>query len=281
MTGRHPPWIRAAAPAPERTRRLDEVTRRRGLHTVCQSARCPNLGDCWRRGTATFLLLGSRCTRGCRFCAVEAGQPMPADPAEPERVAQAVRELGLQHAVLTSVTRDDLPDGGAGQFAAAIQAIRRCQPGCTVEVLVPDFGGQREPLEQVLEAAPEVLGHNLETVARLYPRVRPGANYQRSLTLLGAAAGRRGGARVKSGLMVGLGERWEEVLAALSDLREAGVDMLTVGQYLSPSRRHLPVARYWRPREFAALAVRARALGFAAVACGPLVRSSYHAEQML
>jgi len=276
----HPPWLRAAAPGSERVTELLALTDREGLHTVCQGAHCPNLGECWARGAATFLLLGPHCTRGCRFCAVTRQAPLPPDPDEPARIARAVAALGLRHAVVTSVTRDDLPDGGAWQFAATVTAVRRLSPGCTVEVLVPDFGGDRAAWDTVLAAEPEVLGHNLETVARLYPAVRVGAEYGRSLALLAAAARHRRGRGVKSGLMVGLGESRGEVLEVLADLRRVGVSLVTIGQYLQPSPDHLPVAQYWPPEEFAWLQQEALALGFAAVAAGPLVRSSYRAEEM-
>lgn len=280
MSPPRPSWIRARAPGGEQVARLLELTRRQRLHTVCQGAHCPNLGECWGRGTATFLLLGPRCTRTCAFCAVAQGAPSPPDPGEPQRAARATAALGLRHAVITSVTRDDLPDGGAGHFAATVREIRRHHPGCSVEVLVPDFGGELESLRQVLAAAPEVLGHNLETVPRLYPLVRPQADYRRSLSLLACAA-REGSGRVKSGLMVGLGESRQEVLAVLADLRRVGVSLVTVGQYLPPSARHLPVRRYWHPRELASLERAALRLGFTAAACAPLVRSSYHADRML
>jgi lipoic acid synthetase len=254
-----------------------------GLHTVCQSARCPNLGECFGRGTATFLILGNRCTRDCRFCAIEHGLPAPPAPDEPRRVAQAAARLGLRHVVVTSVTRDDLPDGGAGQFAATVRAIRELLPGARVEVLVPDFGGDWEALQLVLVVAPEVLNHNVETVPRLYPQARPQADYQRSLALLRRAgeASASGGLLTKSGLMVGLGESEEEVLGVLADLHCAGVAAITIGQYLQPTRSHLPVAEYVSPRRFEAYARQAQAMGFRHVMSGPLVRSSYHAADLL
>jgi len=272
-----PRWLRAPAPAGPGYRQVSALVEGLGLHTVCQSAACPNLGDCWNRRTATFLLLGAVCTRGCRFCAVSKGVPQEPDPGEPPRVAGAVAALELQYAVLTSVTRDDLPDGGASQFAATIRAIRNRVPGCRVEVLVPDFQGARDALETVLETAPDVLNHNLETVPRLYLQVRPGASYQRSLGLL--AESRRLGPPVptKSGLMLGFGESPGEVVAVLRDLRAAGVELLTLGQYLQPSPKHLPVSRFVPPEEFDALAAQGRRMGFRHVEAGPLVRSSYHA----
>ena len=250
------------------------------LHTVCQSADCPNLGECFHAGTATFLILGGICTRGCRFCAVPKQQPpLPVDPAEAEHVATAVRELGLRHAVVTSVTRDDLPDGGAGQFVRCIRAIRAACPTVAVEVLTPDFGGDRAALALVLDERPDVFNHNVETVPRLYATVRPQAEYARSLAVLRQAAA-AGIDRVKSGLMLGLGEQEPEVLAVLQDLRQAGVTCLTLGQYLQPSPAHLPVADYIHPDRFKALAAAATDLGFRQVASGPLVRSSYHAERL-
>ena len=245
-----------------------------GLHTVCQSAHCPNIGECFGHGTATFLILGGVCTRRCRFCAVPKGQPVPVDPGEPARVAQAVAALGLRHAVVTSVTRDDLPDGGAAHFAAVIAAIRAVC-GASVEVLTPDFGGREDNLDTVLAARPEVFNHNLETIPRLYPSVRPGADYRRSLVILAAAARRP--LLVKSGLMLGLGEQENEIHAVLADLAAAGVRALTLGQYLRPSDSHLPVTEYIHPDQFRRYEEAAHALGFSHVAAGPLVRSSYHA----
>lgn len=272
-----PAWLRAPAPAGEGYREIRALVERLGLHTVCQSAACPNLGDCWNQRAATFLILGNTCTRRCAFCAVGKGVPAAVDSDEPRRVAEAVAALGLRYAVLTSVTRDDLEDGGAGLFALAIRAIRERVPGCRVEVLVPDFRGSREALEAVLDAAPDVLNHNLETVPRLYGQVRPGASYPRSLGLLARARRRRPEMPAKSGLMLGLGETFEEVLEVMGDLRAAGASLLTLGQYLRPSATHLPVSRFVPPVEFQELARRGRALGFAHIEAGPLVRSSYHA----
>lgn len=254
--------------------------RRAKLHTVCEAARCPNRGECFSRPTATFLILGDRCTRACRFCAVEPGRPGPVDPGEPEAVAAAAQELGLRYVVLTSVTRDDLPDGGAGHFAATIRAVRRRLPAARVEVLTPDFGGDAAAIRVVVEAGPEVFNHNLETVPSLYPRVRPGADYSRSLGLLRRVKELAPDLVTKSGLMLGLGESEREVEAVMQDLSAAGVEILTLGQYLAPSRRHLPVARYLEPEEFAAWGERGRALGFRQVFAGPLVRSSYQAEEV-
>jgi lipoic acid synthetase len=264
-------------PRVDATRRL---LRRAGLASVCEEARCPNRGECWSRGHVTFQLLGRVCTRACRFCAVATGRP-PAgpDPGEPQRVAEAVAALGLAHAVLTSVDRDDLPDGGAEQFAAAIREIRRRCPGTRVEVLTPDFRGDLAAVGAVCAAAPDVYNHNVETVPRLYRRVRPGARLSRSLAVLAEARRLLPARVVKSGLMVGLGETREEVHELLAELRRAGVDSVTIGQYLRPTRRHLPVERYWEPAEFDALAERARDMGFAHVASGPLVRSSFQARE--
>lgn len=259
--------------------RLQKQLRGSGLHSVCEEARCPNRAECWARGHVTFMLLGSVCTRACRFCAVATGLPAAGpDPGEPERVAQISAGLGLSHVVLTSVNRDDLPDGGASQFAATIRAIRAKRLEATVEVLTPDFQGDLAAVAEVCEAAPEVYNHNVETVPRLYRRVRPGASLARSRSVLAHAKRLRPAAVVKSGFMVGLGESFEEAVALLAMLRETGVDFVTIGQYLRPSLAHLPVARYWQPEEFDALAREGRALGFSQVASGPLVRSSYHAE---
>ncbi len=249
------------------------------LHTVCQEARCPNLGDCFLRGTATFLILGDTCTRNCRFCAIKKGKPLPLDENEPQRVAQAAKRLGLSHVVVTSVTRDDLPDGGASPFASTIHKIKELNPGATVEVLVPDFGGKPSFLEKVLEAKPDVFNHNVETIPRLYPLVRPGAGYYRSLRLLKLA--KEAGALTKSGIMLGLGERREEVNLVMEDLREVGVDILTLGQYLRPSRRQLEVKEYIPPPDFVAYKEEALGFGFHFVSAGPFVRSSYRAKEAL
>jgi lipoic acid synthetase len=271
------------------TGEYDEVRRmmrRLSLVTVCEEARCPNIHECWaRERTATFMLLGDICTRHCGFCAVGKGKPGAIDPNEPERVAEAAHELSLAHAVVTSVNRDDLDDGGAAHFAATIRAIRRRNPGCTVEVLVPDFCGNWEALERVLDEAPEILNHNMETVPRLYRRVRPDARYEQSLELLSRADARRRreglAMRTKSGLMVGLGESVEELLESLRHLRAAGCDIATLGQYLQPHARRLPVERYYTPEEFDCLRRDGEAMGFFRVEAGPLVRSSYHARRAL
>jgi lipoic acid synthetase len=247
------------------------------LPTVCDHARCPNRGECFSQQVATFLILGDRCTRGCAFCAVKRGRPEPPDPDEPQRLAEAVKELGLKHAVITSVTRDDLPEGGAKEFAAVVRALREDCPGVKVELLVPDFGGSAEALATVLDARPDILAHNVETVPRLYPAVRRGADFGRSLALLRRAKGMAPEAVTKSGLMLGLGERAPEVEAVLRELAGAGCDMLTLGQYLAPSLRHAPVARYVDKKEYAAWRTFALGLGFKSVAAGPLVRSSYKA----
>ncbi len=276
---RLPAWLRSTAPGHPAYFRVRRLVRALRLHTVCESARCPNIGECWGRGTATFMILGAVCTRDCRFCAVPGGLPAAVDADEPERVARAVARLGLRHAVITSVTRDDLPDGGAAHFAATLAALHRRCPETTVEVLVPDFGGDERALATVLAAAPDVLAHNVETVPRLYPAVRPQARYERSLALL-ARAHRIGPAATKSGLMLGLGETAAEIGRVLDDLRAVGCRSVTLGQYLSPARAgRLPVARFVPPEEFAAWRQQALARGFAAVESGPLVRSSYRAER--
>lgn len=281
-----PEWLKVRLVDNEDTRGILDLVRRKHLNTVCQEAQCPNIFECWgRERTATFMLMGDVCTRRCGFCAVTQGIGRPLDPEEPRHVAEAVKELGVRHAVVTSVNRDELPDGGAAHFAATIRAIRTTTPGVTVEVLIPDFLGNDAALRTVLEEAPEVLNHNTETVARLYRRVRPDAIYARSLELLSRAAAWRDGTapamRVKSGLMVGLGEEIDEVLETMRDLRAAGTDTLTVGQYLQPHARRLPVERWWTPEEFARLRDEGRAMGFAVVEAGPLVRSSYHARAAL
>jgi lipoic acid synthetase len=246
------------------------------LHTVCEEAGCPNIFECWADGTATFMINGDRCTRACGFCLVDTRHPGPLDAGEPDHVAEAVATMGLAHAVVTAVARDDLPDGGAGAFARVVEAVHRRCPATAVEVLVPDFGGDPEALDTVFAARPEVLNHNLETVARLQRAVRPQASYARSLAVLARA--RAAGLTTKSGLIVGMGEEPSEVLAAMADLANIGVEILTVGQYLRPTARHLPVARWWRPEEFDDLAAAGRALGFAHVQASPLTRSSYHAR---
>lgn len=269
------PWLIRRIPAGSIDKMqglMDELK----LHTVCRSASCPNLGECFHSGTATFLILGGVCTRGCKFCGVPKGLTAVVDPAEADHVAEAVKMMGLRHAVVTSVTRDDLPDGGAGQFVRCIQAIRRARPDTTVEILTPDFAGNRDALEKVLSQQPDVFNHNVETVPRLYASVRPQADYPQSMEVLRQAAA-YGIRRIKSGLMLGLGETEPEVLAVFEDMRNAGVNCLTVGQYLRPTREHLPVVDYIHPDRFQVLEEEAYRLGFLHVASGPLVRSSYHA----
>ncbi len=276
---RHPPWLKVRAPGGPGYVETRNTVKSLGLHTVCEEARCPNVGECWAHKTATFMLLGDTCTRHCAFCAVTHGRPLAVDPAEPLRVATAVSRLGLRHVVVTSVDRDDLPDGGAGHFASTARAIKGLLPECRVEVLVPDFQGDRAAVAVVVAAPVDVFNHNVETVPRLYRRVRPGARYARSLAVLEAARGAAPGLLTKTGLMLGLGETTEELLRVFDDLRGLGCDILTIGQYLRPSQepRHLPVERYVPPEEFAALREAALGLGFRHVEAGPLVRSSYHA----
>ena len=277
---RKPPWLKVPAPGGPTYRRLKSEIASENLHTVCEEANCPNVGECWERGTATFMILGDTCTRRCGFCNVQTGKPTWNDPLEPLRVAQQVKAMGLRHAVVTSVDRDDLPDYGAGAFVGVIRSIRMLAPGCKVEVLTPDFRGQEMPLAKVIHERPDVFNHNVETVPRLYPRARRGSDFLRSCRVLRMAK-EFGGERVvtKSGLMVGLGETFDEMVAAFEILREHRVQVLTVGQYLRPTENHLPVVRYWHPDEFAALERAARKIGFESVASGPLVRSSYHADE--
>jgi lipoic acid synthetase len=272
-----PKWLRAPAPAGENYRELKSLIERLHLHTVCESAACPNVGECWNQRTATFMILGNVCTRRCGFCAVQKGPPLDVDYDEPERVAEAVAAMGLRFAVVTSVNRDDRKDGGAELFGLTIHAIRRRVPGCGVEVLVPDFQGSREAMAIVMDAAPDVLNHNIETVPRLYRQVRLGARYERSLDMLAYAKAISRGAPTKSGMMLGLGETAAEIRAVMHDLRASGVDILTLGQYLRPSPKHLPIVRYVPPKEFDELRAAGREMGFAHVEAGPLVRSSYHA----
>ena len=274
-----PEWLRARAPVGENYHSLKRLARTLGLNTVCESAQCPNIGECWHHKTATFMMLGNRCTRRCGFCAVPKGRPEPIDFDEPRRVAEAVAQLGLLHAVITSVNRDDDLLGGARVFAMVIEEIRRQAPGCRVEVLIPDFQGDREAIRTVVDAQPEVLNHNTETVPRLYRVVRSGARYERSLELLRYSKELRPAALTKSGVMVGLGEETHELIEVFRDLAATGCDILTIGQYLRPSRDHLPMKRLYTPREFAELKAEALKLGFRHVESGPLVRSSYHAHQ--
>jgi len=276
--GSRPEWLRVRLPYGQTYRTIVDIIEQHRLHTVCQSARCPNMGECWTAGTATFMILGDVCTRSCGFCAVKTGRPdKELDWDEPRRVAEAVRLMDLKHAVVTSVNRDERKDGGAPSFAETIRLIRDYQPGCTVEVLIPDFRGVREALQEVFDARPDILNHNVETVPRLYRRVRPQANYQRSLDVLKMAKDQ--GLRTKSGIMVGLGETYEEVLALMDDFVAVGVDVMTIGQYLQPTRMHLPVEEYVHPDVFKAYKREGEAKGIPHVESGPLVRSSYHAER--
>ncbi len=279
---RRPEWLRVPPRESPAYHELKRLIRSARLHTVCEEAHCPNIGECWgRHRTATFLILGDVCTRACRFCNVRSGHPAPPDPEEPRRVAEAVRVLGLRYAVVTSVTRDDLPDGGAAHFAEVVRQIRALSPECTVEVLIPDFQGDLEALRVVMDARPDVLNHNVETVPRLFPRVQPRNRYEWSLAILERARRMNPAVLTKSGLMVGLGETPEEVLAVMADLRRVEVDVLTIGQYLQPTRHHLPIARYYTPDEFEEFRRRGLEMGFRWVESGPLVRSSFHAgEQM-
>src|ERR1700722_690753 len=276
-----PSWLRAPAPVGENYRELKSLITGLNLHTVCESAACPNVGECWNHRTATFMILGNVCTRRCGFCAVQKGAPLAVDYDEPRRVAEAVAAMGLRFAVVTSVNRDDRKDGGAALFALTIRAIRERIPGCGVEVLVPDFQGSHEAMDIVMEAAPDVLNHNTETVPRLYRQVRLGARYERSLDMLAYAKRIAPGIPTKSGLMLGLGETRDETLAVLRDLRAHGVDIVTLGQYLRPSPKHLPIVRYVPPAEFAELRRAGYEMGFAHVESGPLVRSSYHAAESI
>ena len=276
---RHPEWIRVRAPMGAAVGETRTVVRDLALHTVCDEARCPNVGECWAHRTATFMILGDTCTRNCGFCVVNHGPPLAVDADEPRRVAEAVARLGIKHVVITSVNRDDLPDGGAGHFAETARRVRARVPGCAVEVLIPDFQGDPEALATVVYSPVQVVNHNTETVPRLYKRVRPGASYERTLELLTMARRLRPAARTKSGLMLGLGERRAELRAVFRDLRAAGCGILTLGQYLRPSTEQLPVERYLAPEEFDEIGAEARSLGFSHVESGPLVRSSYHAWQ--
>ena len=274
-----PDWLKVRLPTGPTYENLRRLMRSKALHTVCEEAHCPNMAECWGAGTATFMILGDTCTRSCGFCAVKTGRPGVVDAEEPRRVGEAVAQMALGHAVVTSVNRDELPDGGAEIFAETIREIRRQSPATTVEVLIPDFVGRPESLDAVLAARPEILNHNVETVPRLYPRVRPQARYQRSLEVLRRTKQRAPDLVCKSGIMVGLGETHEEVIATMRDIASQGTDILTVGQYLRPSPLHLPIERYWPPSEFDSLREVGMTMGFRHVEAGPLVRSSYHAER--
>jgi len=275
---RKPEWIRVKAPMGREYAQTESIVREHGLHTVCEEAGCPNIGECWTHRHATMMIMGDTCTRACAFCNVKTGMPGPLDANEPVHVAEAIAKLGLKHVVVTSVDRDDLPDGGAKHFAETIHAIRRLSAGTTVEVLTPDFLRKPGSIEVVMEARPDVFNHNLETVPRLYLSVRPGARYFVSLRLLERAKELVPEGFTKSGLMVGLGESREEIMQVMDDLRAAGVDFLTIGQYLQPTRKHAPLQRFWSPEEFKALEATARAKGFLMVSASPLTRSSYHAD---
>ena len=280
--GGRPSWLKVRAVQNGNYRQLKVLLRRSGLHSVCEEALCPNIYECFEQRTATFLILGSVCTRSCAFCAITTGRPTELDLAEPGRLAEAVQAMGLSHVVITSVARDDLRDGGASLFADTIRAVRRRVPECTIEVLIPDFGGSLSALRTVLDAGPDILNHNVETVPRLHRRVRARARYYRSLELLARAKAMAPGCLTKSGIMVGLGEKWQEVLAVLRDLRQVDCEIVTIGQYLQPTsgRRHLQVQKYYTPEEFAELREAALAVGFRGVESGPLVRSSYHAHRL-
>ncbi|WP_205696066.1 lipoyl synthase [Conexibacter sp. SYSU D00693] len=280
LKARKPAWFKVPAPGGPRYRELKRSIEGDDLHTVCQEAACPNIGECWERGTATFMILGDTCTRRCGFCNVRTGKPTWNDPLEPARVARQVARMGLRHAVITSVDRDDLPDKGASAFVGVIRQIRRQAPGCQVEVLTPDFQGQEMPLAKVIAERPDVFNHNVEVAPRLYPLARRGSTWSRSLRVLRTAK-ELGGDEVvtKSGFMVGLGESFDEMVDAMGQLRENDVEVVTVGQYLRPTERHLPVVRWWTPEEFDALAREGERMGFLHVAAGPLVRSSYHADE--
>jgi len=278
---RKPPWLKVKAPGGPNYVALKHMMRDLKLHTVCEEAHCPNIGECWEHHAATFMILGDVCTRNCAYCAVAHGTPAPLDGAEPQRLADAVAQMGLKHVVITSVDRDDLPHGGAEIFAACIEEIRRLMPQTSIEVLIPDFKGNPEALRIIVDARPDILNHNLETIARLYRIARPGGRYARALELLKRAKEMNPELLTKSGLMCGLGEEWDELLASIRDLRAQGVDIITLGQYLRPSDQHLPIARWYTPDEFADLKRYGMSLGFRHVESGPLVRSSYHAWEQI
>ncbi len=274
---RLPSWFKVSARTGPDYLDIKQTMERLNLHTICEEARCPNRWECWNARTATFLILGDICTRRCHYCSVETGRPHSVDQDEPNRVAEAIRALGLRHAVITSVNRDELPDGGASVFAETIKQTRRLNPTCTIEVLIPDFEGNEQALATVCAEKPEILNHNIETVRRLFPSIRPQGKYQRSIDLLARAKQR--GMKTKSGLILGMGETLDEVREVMRDLRAVNCDIITIGQYLQPTRDHLPVARFYDPSEFALLKEEGLAMGFRHVEAGPLVRSSYHAEQ--
>ena len=276
---RLPDWLKVPAPGSPRYIKLKQVMRSQSLHTVCEEAHCPNIGECWELGTATFMILGDICTRACRYCAVNTGKPVGIDLGEPARLAATVGSMSLSYCVITSVNRDDLADGGAYIFASCIKKIREQAPGCKVEVLIPDFDGSWTALRKVVDARPEVLNHNIESTKRVFPKVRPRGDYQLSLELLAKAKEMDPAMVTKSGIILGMGEEKEEVLETMRDLRTVGCDLLTIGQYLRPSAKHLPIDRFYRPDEFAELGKAGEAMGFKHVASGPLVRSSYHADK--
>ena len=276
---RLPEWLKVKAPGGENYLQLRSLLRTEALSTVCEEAHCPNIGECWDRGTATFMILGDICTRACTYCAVTSGTPVAVDPAEPIRLAATVERMGLSYAVITSVDRDDLPDAGASAFAECISRIGARVPNCRIEVLVPDFGGSEELLRVVMDAGPDTLNHNIETVRRVFPRVRARGDYDLSLELIGRAGAMRPDVPTKSGMMVGLGETFEEVVETMRDLRAVDCNLLTIGQYLRPSAKHAPMTRWWTPQEFDELRDEGVGMGFSHVASGPLVRSSYHADE--
>ncbi len=276
---RRPDWIKVRPPKGETYRSLKRLMRSKELHTVCEEAHCPNMGECWGAGTATFLILGDICTRSCGFCDVKTGRPLPIDWDEPERVAQAVKNMNLRHVVITSVNRDERKDGGAPIFAQCIKRIREVQPGCSIEVLIPDFKGSEEALKIVMDARPEILNHNVETVRRLFRQVQPQDHYEWAQATLTNAKRMEPDVLTKSGIMVGLGEEWDEIVATMQDLVDWGVDILTIGQYLQPSKKHLPMSRYYTLEEFAELKRIGLEMGFKWVESAPLVRSSYHADK--
>ena len=278
MTERRlPSWFKVRFPGGENYRRIVGVMRERRLHTICEEARCPNIGECWENGAATFLILGDICTRACAYCAVTSGKPLALDPLEPLRVASAVEAMGLRHAVITSVNRDDLDDGGASVYVETIRRIRERAPGCRVEVLIPDYQG--DALRAVVDERPDILNHNIESVERLFPRVRPKGNYRRSIELLAQVRDWAPGMTTKSGVIAGMGESMDEIIDTMADLREADVDVLTIGQYLRPTDKHIKIDRFYRPEEFDELKAVGLAMGFGHVESGPLVRSSYHAHE--
>ena len=279
--GRRPDWLKVRLPVGETYTNLKSLMRSEGLHTVCEEAHCPNIGECWTAGTATFMILGDTCTRACAFCAVKTGRPTFLDEDEPRRVAETIRKMGIVHAVITSVDRDDLPDGGAHVFAETIRRTRELCPSTSIEVLIPDFQGDWDALATVMAARPEILNHNVETVRRLYRRVRPKAKLDQSLELLRRARELDPGTQTKTGFMVGLGETWDELLVLMDEIRAAEVEILTIGQYLRPSAKHHELIRYYHPDEFATLKEEALGRGFRWVESGPLVRSSYHAERQV